>query len=104
MLEADAEEYILSGGQPCDQRLGGEIRLRQGIDGSSAHNVYEAVAGRDLDQHARGPIRARPDHAGIDRHVARLDAVRDERAVSRPAEIGVWEVTRGSERRSRRPP
>ncbi len=101
ILEANAIEYVLSGRQALDQRLGREIRLRQRIHGGGAQDISEAVAGGDLDQHARRPIGARPHDTGIDRRITRLDAVRDERAIGRPAEIGSCHAANGSDRRSR---
>jgi hypothetical protein len=52
ILEPDAIEHILAGRQPIDQRLGGEIGLRQCVDGDGAADDLEAVGGRHLDQHA----------------------------------------------------
>ena len=80
VLEPDAIEHVLPGRQALDQRLGGEIGLRQRVDEDGAADIPETVGGRDLDQHARGPVRARPDHAGIGRDVAGLDAVGDDAA------------------------
>src|SRR5262249_3949616 len=101
ILEADAVEYILSGRQPVDQRLGGEIRLRQGIDENAGADVAEAVAGGDLDQHARRAVGARPHDTGIARRAARLNAMGNQRAIGRPAEIGFCDAADGSDRRSR---
>ena len=83
ILEPDAIEDVLSGRQVLDQRLGGEIAFRQRIDSDRAADALEAVGGRGLDQHARRPVGARPDHAGIGRDVARLNAVGDD-AAGRP--------------------
>src|SRR3981081_373888 len=47
ILEPDAIEYVLPGLQTLDQRLGGEISLRQRIDEDRAANVLEAVGGGD---------------------------------------------------------
>ena len=44
-------------------------------------DVLEALGGRNLDQHARRTVGSRPDDAGIQRDVARLNAVRDQRPV-----------------------
>ena len=60
--------------------------------------VLEAVGGRDLDQHARRPVGARPDHAGIGRHVAGLDAVGDQRPVGGAAEVGLGDAAGGGAR------
>ena len=70
ILKADAVEDILARRQVFDQRLGGEIGFRQRVDEDRALNVAEAVGRCDLDQHARRPVGARPDYAGIDGHIA----------------------------------
>src|SRR5262245_11939288 len=101
ILEPDAVEYVLSGRKPLDHRLGREIRLRQSLGKSGAANVPETVAGRNLHQHARRPIRTRPDDAGIGGNVARLDTVGDQRAISRAAEIGSEDSVDGADRCSR---
>ena len=64
-------------------------------------DVLEALGGRDLDQHARGTVGARPHHAGIDRHVAGLQAVGDARPIRREAEIGSCDTV-DDRRRGRR--
>ena len=86
--KADAVEDVLPGRQTFEQRLGGEIALRQRIDEHAAVDGLEAVGGRHLDRHARRPVGARPDHAGISRHVARLNAMGDHRPVGGAAQIG----------------
>src|SRR6516165_6922807 len=65
VLEADAIEHVLPGGQTLEQRLGGEIGFRQSVDEDRAANSFEALAGRHLDQHARWSVRPRPDNRGI---------------------------------------
>ena len=103
ILEAEAIEDVLVRRQVLDQRLCGEIGFRQRVDEHRAPDVAEAVGGRDLDQHARGTVSARPDHAGIDRHVARLHAVSDLRPVRREAQRGPREAADcGDGRRCRR--
>ncbi len=101
----DAIENVLPRRQALEQRLGGEIALRQRIDEYAAKDVLEAVGGRDLDQHAGRPVGPRPDHAGIDRHVARLDAVGDNRAIRGAAEIRARDAAdhRGRARRRQQP-
>src|SRR4029453_7377268 len=99
ILEPDAIEYVLPRGQPLDQRLGGEIGLRQGVDQDGAADILETVAGRNLDQHARWPVGAPPDDTRVDRNVARLDAVGDERAIGCAAELRPGEAGGGDARR-----
>ena len=84
VLEADAIEDVLAGGQDLDQHLGGEIALRQRIGEHAVADASEAVGGGNLDLHARGPVGAGPDHAGIDRHVAGLQPMADGRHGRRP--------------------
>jgi hypothetical protein len=43
-----------------DQRIGGEVGLRQRVDIDRALDGLEAVRGGDLGQHARGTVRACP--------------------------------------------
>src|SRR5262249_7705035 len=74
ILETDAIEHVLPGGQVLEQRLGGEMGLRQSVDEDRAANSLEDLAGRHLDQHARRSIRPRPDNRGIDGDIAGLDA------------------------------
>jgi hypothetical protein len=101
ILEANAIEQLLPGRQPVEQRLGGEVGLRQRVDKGGVADGLEAVGGRDLDMHARGPVGARPDDGGIGRHVARLDAMRDERPVDGAAQGGLGDDAGGTERRRR---
>ena len=89
ILKADAVEDVLPGRQAFDQSLGGEVAFRQRIDERAVPDVLEAVGGRDLDQHARRTVGARPDHAGVDRDVAGLHTMRDQRPVGGAAEIGL---------------
>jgi hypothetical protein len=98
VLEADAIEDVLPGPQAFDQRLGGEVGLGQRIDVDRAANGLEAVGGRDLDQHARGAVGAGPDNARIDRHVARLDAVGDDRPITGAAESGLGDAAQQADR------
>jgi hypothetical protein len=99
VLKADAIENLLPGRQAVDQRLGGEIALRQGIDIGTAVYHVETVGGGNLDLHAGRPVGARPNHGRVDRHVARLHAVRDRRPVSGKAQIRAGD--RGNSRQSR---
>ncbi len=101
VLEADAIKNVLARRQAFDQRLGGEIGLRQRVDIDRAANGLETVGGRDPDQHARRSVGARPDDAGIDRHVARLDAVGDDRPITRAAERGLGDAAQHADRRGR---
>src|SRR4029453_13914304 len=55
------------------------------VDKDRMPDVLETFRRRDFDQHARGPIGARPDDAGVSRDVARLNAVADDRTISRAA-------------------
>jgi hypothetical protein len=48
-----------------DQDLGGEIGFGQRIDENRTVDDFETVRGRDLGQHARGAVGARPDYGGI---------------------------------------
>ena len=98
VLEADAVEDVLPGGQALDQRVGGEIGFRQRIDEDGAVDGLEAVGGRDLGQHPRRPVGARPDHAGVERDVAGLDAMGDERAIGGAAEIRLGDAAGGGDR------
>jgi hypothetical protein len=101
VLETDAVEDVLPGRQAFEERLGGEVGFRQRVDMDRAADGLEAVGGGDLDQHARGPVGARPDHAGIDRDVARLDAVGDDRPIGRAAERGFGDALQQAHRRGR---
>ena len=101
VLEADAIEDVLPGRQAFDQRLGGEVGFRQRVDIDRATDGLEAVGGGDLDQHARGAVCSRPDDAGIDRDVARLDAVGDDRPIGRAAERGLGDAVQQAHRRGR---
>jgi hypothetical protein len=84
--EADAIEDVLARRQIFDQRLRGEVGFRQGIDESAAADRCKAVAGGDLDKHARGPVGTRPHNSGIGRDIAGLDAVGEDRTIHRAAE------------------
>src|SRR5262249_56047777 len=87
VLKPDTVKDVLPGWQVFDQRLGGEVALRQSVDAYRAVDHVEAVGGRHVHQHARGPIRPRPDHPRIGRHVARLDAITDPRPLTPPPPI-----------------
>ncbi len=101
VLETDAIEDVLPRRQVFEQQLAGEVALRQHVDIGGVADLPEAFGGGDLDQHARRPVGARPHHAGIDRDVARLQAMGDARTIRREAEIGSCDtVDRG--RRGRR--
>lgn len=101
ILEADAVEDVLTGGKVFEQDLAGEIALRQRVDGNRMADISKAVAGRGLDQHARRPIGARPDHSGIDRHVSRLHAVCDARPVGGTAQIWLGNTAKNCDRSRR---
>ena len=88
VAEADAIEDVLAGGQVFQQHLGGEVALGQRRDRRQGAGILEGFGGRDLDQHLRGPVGARPDHAAVDADVAGLHAVGDQRPVGGAAEIG----------------
>ncbi len=88
ILEAQAIEDVLPGRQILEQRLGGKVALGQRVDEARVTNVFEAVGGRHLDQHAGWAIGPRPHHAGIDRHVAGLDTVRNNWALGRALKAG----------------
>ena len=88
VLKGDAIKDILARRQVFQQQLGSAIGLGQRIDEVRASNGPEAVRRRDLDQHAGGPVGARPDDACINRHVTGLDAMGDDGPVRCPAEIG----------------
>src|SRR5262249_56181499 len=81
ILEANGIEHVLPGRETFEQRLGGEIGLRQSVDGNGAANIFEALAGRHFDQHARRSVRTRPDNSRVDADVAGLDAVGDDRSI-----------------------
>jgi hypothetical protein len=87
ILEPDAVEYVLACGQVLDERLGGKIAFRQGVDDDAVADLFEGVRRRNLDPHARGPVGARPDDTGIDRYIARLHAMGDERPARRKTDI-----------------
>src|SRR5262249_29838141 len=91
----DTIEDVLPGRQALDQRLGGEVGFRQRIDVDGVADGLEAVGRRHLDQHACGSIRASPNDAGIDRYVARLDAVRDHWPLGGAAERRRSEAVQG---------
>ena len=86
ILEADAIEQVLALRQVFEQRLGGEIGVRQRVDKDRVADIAEALGGRNLDQHPRRPIGARPDDARLGGHVARLNAVGNLRPVRRKAQ------------------
>ncbi len=88
ILEADAVEDVLPRGQAVDERVGGEIGFGQRIDEDGTVDGLETVGGRDLGQHARGAVGARPDHGGVERNVAGLNAVGDDGAIGGTAQIG----------------
>ena len=95
VLEADAVENVLPCGQSFDQCLCREIGFGQRVDENRAVDDLEAVGRRDLGQHAGRTIGARPDHGGIDRDVAGLDAVGDERAIGGAAQVRLGEAADG---------
>jgi len=70
VLERHAIEDVLSARQSFEQRLGGEIALRQRVDVSRGDDVAKTVGGRGLDPHARRPVGACPDDCAVDRDVA----------------------------------
>ncbi len=86
VLKADAVDNVLSRRQLVEQGLGGEIGLRQRVDEDTVPDIAKAVGRGDLDQHARRPVGAGPDHARAGGDVAGLDAVRDLRPVRREAQ------------------
>ncbi len=53
ILEADPVEDVLPRGQPFDQRLGGEVGLRQRVHGDGAADGLEAVSYTHLDVYKR---------------------------------------------------
>ena len=65
ILEANAIEDVLGCRKAFDQRLGGEVSLWQRLDEYAGTNVAKALGGRNLDQHPRWPVGARPDDARI---------------------------------------
>ena len=97
--ELDAVEDVLSGRQTLEQRLGGEIALRQRIDEYALAHVAEAFGGGDLDLHARRPFGARPHHTAVETDVARLYAVGDQRPVVGAADVWPCDAQRGCGRR-----
>jgi hypothetical protein len=97
VLEADAVEDVLPRGQAVDQDLGGEIGLGQRVDENRPMDGIETVRRRDLGQHARGSVSARPDHSRIDRDVAGLDSVGDERAIGGAAQIRLADAADGGD-------
>ena len=92
ILEADAVEDVLAGRQTFEQQLGGQVAVRQRIHECALPHVLEAVRRRNLDPHPRRAVGPRPDHAGVDRHVAGLHAMRDQRPVGRPADRGLGDT------------
>jgi len=79
-------KMVLSGRQVFDQRLGGEVALRQGVDEQAAR-IPEAVVVATSTSMRRGGRRA-PHDAGVARYVARLNTVGDLRPVGGAAQIG----------------
>jgi hypothetical protein len=109
ILKADPVEDVLPGGQTVDQRLGSEIGFGQRVDEDRALDGLETVRCRDLGQHARGTIGARPDHGGIGRDVTGLDAMGNKRAISGAAQIRFGEAAHRGDRgrgrgRGQKPP
>ena len=102
ILEADAIEDVLPRRQALDQGIGGEIGFGQRVDEHGAVDGLEAVGCRNLRQHARRPIGARPDHGGVVGDVAGLDAMGDERAIGGAAEIGPGDAADRGDRGRRR--
>jgi hypothetical protein len=98
ILETDAVEDILTRGQAVDQSVSGEISFKQRIDEDGTLDSLETVGGRDLGQHAGGTVGARPDHRGIERDVARLDAVRDYGAIGRVTQVRLGYVSHRANR------
>ena len=88
ILETHAVEDVLARRQILDQRLGGEIAMRQRIDEHALAHVAEAFRGGNLDLHARRPVGARPDHAAIEPDIAGLHAMGDQRPVVGAADVG----------------
>ena len=97
--EPDAIKDVLPGGKMLEQHVRGEVDLRQSVDVACVLHPLEACRGRPFDQHARWTISARPDDAGIGRHVAGLHAVRHHGAVGCTAQIGLGH---GAQRRRSR--
>jgi hypothetical protein len=91
-LEADAVENILARRQRVEQRFGGEVRFRQSVDEDAVPDLAKRVGGGDLDQHARGPVGACPDHAGASADVAGLHAMGDLRPVRCEAQAGACDA------------
>ena len=69
--EADAVEDVLAGRQTLDQRLGGEIALRQRVDDTPGSRRGSFRWSRSRPE-ARRPFGARPHHTDIEQDVARL--------------------------------
>ena len=103
--KSDAVEDILAGRELFEQQLGREIAVRQSIHKGAVAHSLEVVGGGDLDLHPSRPIATCPDHPGIDAHVARLQAVGDERPVGGAAQIRLGDAggpcERGGGERSR---
>jgi hypothetical protein len=102
ILEADTIEDVLARRQPLDQGIGGKIGFGQRVDEHGAVDGLEAVGGRNLSQHARRPIGARPDHGGVVGDVAGLDAVSNERAIGGAAEVRLGDAAGRGDRGRRR--
>ncbi|MFK4511613.1 hypothetical protein ABIF81_006791 [Bradyrhizobium daqingense] len=88
IAEANAVKDVLAGGQMFNQHLRGEVALGQRRDRRQCAGIPERISRRDLDQHLRRPVGARPHHAAAGGDVARLHAVGDNWPVRGARERG----------------
>ncbi|MGY3645665.1 hypothetical protein ACVWW2_000956 [Bradyrhizobium sp. LM4.3] len=87
VAEADAIKDVLPARQVFDQHLCGEVALGQRRDRRQRAGIPERLRRRHLDQHLRGTVGARPDHATVDGDVARLHAMGHSRPVGRAGKM-----------------
>ncbi len=88
VLRSHPVEDVLAGWQVLNQGLHREVTLRQRVNEDRSVNGLERVAGRKVEKHPGRSVDPRPDDARIRRHVARLQAMGDDRAAGGAAEIG----------------
>jgi hypothetical protein len=89
VVEADElhpVEDVLVGRQAVQHQLAGKVALGNNVQRLHLHGIGEVFGGGPLHHHPRGPVGPGPDHAGRTADIARLQSVRYQRPVSRPAD------------------
>lgn len=80
VFQRHAVEGLLARRQRVEEHLAGEVGVRREHRALDAPGAAEGRRARDVDEHPARPIGSAPDDAGLGRHIAGLDAVRQRGA------------------------